>query len=301
MSQFALPFLVIPDDAITIDDWLIGNPGEPASLAGDSLSSWDYRQDVEISATISVDFDRVAEALHIDPDKLELRLVLAAGTGKGRLPRRTESIATAQISRTNTRVTVNRMLEGRLLSGRLRLEISCLLDSPLSGGSPLSPAFRGARLWNSVKEILLEAKESRFPVEILSFTENYSGYPEQHAPWVLRWRPEMLDAEFCGNVRLYVNADFEDIAQRFAAAEKSTVHMIMGNVITQMIISALSKDSFEEISDCCEAGSVGRQIRHWIQTAFPGQPLGSVRSLLASQPGRFYGAILAVADPGDPA
>ncbi|MCR6659798.1 MAG: hypothetical protein NVV72_10775 [Asticcacaulis sp.] len=298
--NLAFPFLVIPDDAVTISGWLVGNPGSPLSPAPDYLQDWDYARDLELSAGISVDMEAAAAALELPVSKLKLGLVFSTGTGAGGLPKRVERQQTIILSKEFPVASLSAHLSGNALSGRLFLDVQIVLEAPEHGGTALSPTLRGARLWRSEKEILIEnANDARFPVEIVSFRENFHGQPQQHAPWYVWWRPHDFHADFGGNVRLYLNADVPDVPARFADGDDILVQTVMADVMSQMISGATELDECDDVLISCESGSVGQQVRAWIDIAFPGQSASVLRSMKQHFPGRFHAAILAAAETGD--
>jgi len=299
MRSIALPFLVLPNEIVDFKGWMIGDPGQPLLPAEDTLEGWDYERDVEVCAEVAVDFLAAAEALGLPHEDLRLSAVLVVGTGAGTLPKRLERVATAFICHASPAASVSGVLPGHDLSGRILLELRILLDAPLDQGPVLSPKHKGSRLWQTRKDILIEdGGDSRFPVELVSFSDSFNGFPEQYAPWCIRWKPDALHADFGGSVRLYINSDEKIIAERFASGDSSTLQAILGDVMSQMISSLLDQEDPEEELSNCEDGSVGHQIHAWMDMAFPGQPLGSIRSLREQFPWRFRAAILAAANPG---
>jgi hypothetical protein len=72
----------------------------------------------------------------------------------------------------------------------------------------------------------------------------------------------------------------------------------MADVVSQMAGSILDQEDVDEVLAECDEGSVGSQIRHWVELAFPGQQLASVKALRDQNPGVFRAAILAASDPG---
>lgn len=298
--NLAFPFLVIPDDAVTTSGWLVGTPGSPLSPAPDHLQDWDYARDLELSAHISVDMEAAAAALELPVSRLKLGVVFSTGTGAGGLPKRVERQQTIILSKEDPVASLSAHLSGNALSGRLFLDVQIVLEAPEHEGGALSPTLRGARLWRSEKEILIEnANDARFPVEIVSFLENFRGQPQQHAPWYVWWRPQDFHADFGGNVRLYLNADVPDVPARFADGDDILVQTVMADVMSQMISGATELDECDDVLSACESGSVGQQVRAWIDIAFPGQSASALRSMKRYFPGRFHAAILAAAETGD--
>ena len=299
MSRIALPFLVLPDEVVSFRGWMIGPPGEPLSPASDVLEDWDYEQDIQINVQVEVDFFEAAAHLGIDASELQLAVTLVAGTGVGSLPRRLDRLSTEVIDENSPVITLEGVMPGRSLSGQLQLSLRILLNSPPDSGNALSPKQRGARLWQSQKNILIEdGGDSRFPIELASFSESFPGCSEQYAPWLIDWNPDAFEADFGGNVRLYVNADMESVVGRLVDGDALILQTMLADVMTQMIDAALDLDGEEELTHF-EEGSIGHQTRVWMDIAFPGQSLDSIRQLRTYKPGRFRASILASADLGE--
>lgn len=296
MSRVAFPFLVLSDEAVAISKWMIGPPGEPLVEALDVLENWDYEQDIQINLHIEIDFLQAAMQLGVDVSKLRLAVVLSAGTGAGNLPRRIDRLSTKVIDARNPSVTIEETVLGRTLSGQLQLDLKILLDAPSDSGGQLSPKQRGARLWQTQKLILIEdGGDSRFPIELASFSESFKGKPEQHAPWLVEWNPTSLDADFSGNVRLYINSDNTSITERLIDEDSLTLQAMVADVMTQIIESALELEDEEELAKY-EEGSIGYQARAWMDMSFPGQNLEAIRQMRIYKPGKFRALILATAD-----
>ena len=298
--RVAFPFLVLPNDAVRVDHLMIGDPGQPLQPVEDLLQHWDYARDLEVRAGLEIDFAAAADALEIPADRLELRLALVAGTGKGFMPRRVDTIAECVVNSEAGKTCLVGTVPGGRLSGRLKLSVMIALGTAVDCGSPLSPRVRGARLWQLDRDILIEdGGDSRFPVEAVSFAEVFAGKPHASAPWFLFWRAGDLEGDFSACVRLYVNSDQSALLDRFAEGDGPTLQAMLGDAISQMLDSAMALDDAEEVLDECEEGSVGRQIRRWLDHAFPAMRLDEVRTLRARRPGAYRAAILAAAEMGD--
>ncbi|WP_223534265.1 hypothetical protein [Pseudomonas sp. GL-B-16] len=296
MSRIALPFLTLPNEVVNFSGWMIGPPGEPLSPASDILENWDYEQDIQVNIHVEIDFTEAADRLGINAADLKLAIVLVAGTGSGSLPRRVDRLKTAVLDINKPDVTLEATIPGRTLSGQLQLSLRIVLEAPANSGGPLSPKQRGARLWQSHKHILIEdGGDSRFPVELANFSESFKGRPEQYAPWLVDWSPTTLDADFSGNVRLYVNSNIESICARFVEGDALTLQAMVADVMTQIIDAALDVENESEI-DRYEEGSIGYQARAWMDMSFPGQNLENIRQMRSYAPGKFKALILATAD-----
>lgn len=300
-ARIAFPFLVLPDAAVRADRWMIGNPGQPLQAVADILEHWDYARDLEVDSVISIDWTLAAEALQLSRNELRLKVALLAGTGAGNLPRRQDRLREEVVDATTSEIRLTSVVTGRTLSGRLRLSLQISFEGPLDTGTQLSPKVRGARLWQSHLDILIEdGGDSRFPVETASFSHCFKGLPQESAPWYLHWRPNALHADFSGSVRLYVNSDRQELAARFVDGDEPTLQAILGDVASQMITSILDQDDCADTLAECDAGSIGHQVLVWLNMAFPNQDVSSIRAMRDQFPGRFRAAILAASDMGAP-
>lgn len=296
MSRIALPFLVLSDETVRFSGWMIGPPDEPLAPASDILENWDYEQDIQVNTHIEIDFSEAAKELGINSADLKIAAVLAAGTGSGALPRRIDRLSTKTINAESSLVTFNVTIPGKTLSGQLQLILRLVLESPIEAGNALSPKQRGARLWQTQKNILIEdGGDSRFPIELASFSESFKGRQEQYAPWIVEWNPTTLDADFSGNVRLYINSDNKRITKRFVEGDPLTLQAMVSDVITQIIETALENENETELTQY-EEGSIGYQARVWIEMSFPGQSLDNIRQMRSYKPGKFRASILAIAE-----
>lgn len=298
MNRIAFPFLVLSDSSVSFSSWMIGLPNEPLVEAQEVLENWDYEQDLQVNVHLVVDFLAAANQLQIDVNDLRLAAMISAGTGSGNLSRRVDRLEVELLDKNKTEVVFDVVIPGKNLSGQLLLGIQIVLDSPLRSGNELSPKYRGARLWQTQKRILIEdGGDSRFPVEMASFSDSFDGRPEQYSPWFVDWSPASFDADFSGNIRLYVNSDNIEVSKRLVEGDPLTLQSMVSDVMTQMIECALDSEEFSEMEHYSE-GSIGGQIRMWIDNIFQLQNLDNIRRMRKYKPGQFRAAILASADFG---
>lgn len=300
-ATFALPFLSLPDEAVILGRWMIGQTGEPLLPMKPMLDGWDYAADIELRGAISIDMRAAAMMLAIPEEELKLAVVLKVGTGRGRFPRIVERASTRLVDAgTDQAVDLHAIIPGNTLSGRLHLRTDVLLASPAENATILSPTRIGSRLWTDEFSVELEdGGDNRFPIEVVSFTETFPNHRHVTAPWYLSWRPGGLTADFGGSIRLYVNSDHEELAERVVDGDTLTLQSILGDVMVQMVGAALDAEDLAEQLDGCEDGSVGAQISGWLDLAFPGRALSEVRNIRRSLPGHFHASIHAAAELGD--
>lgn len=296
----ALPFLTLPEEVVEFSGWEIGDVGGERFPASEVLEAWDYARDLEIAAGLRLDWEPASEILQIPADYLYIRATLLVGTGAGRLPRRTERVCSAVLTPEKAHALLVGKILGRKLSGQIRLQLVLTLEkAPVQSGS-LSPTMPGSRLWQEGLDILIEdGGASRFPMEAVSFSKAFKGASFSSSPWFVQWDPSLVRADFAEQVRLYVNADCEEVLNRFKMCDPPTLQAMMADVISQMASEVLAMPDVEDVLGQCEDGSVGRQVESWLSMAFPGEGLSSILTMKNRYPGRFRAAILALAEIGD--
>lgn len=300
-SSVAFPFLLLPEDAISGIEWLVGPRGEPLVPTDWLLEGWDYDQDLDILVKFEFDAAKAAEALGLAPGKFDLAAILKVGTGAGAVPRRVWEIGRARLERDGQSITLGGWVRGSDLSARMFLDLQVVLASASASGSALSPRLAGARLWSDSRDILLEGGgEFRFPVELASFSKRFAADREiANAPWYLHWIPEGLKADFAGSVRLFINSDMTSLVERILDGDDLLLQAILGDVISQMVSATLDLLISDDCQDDFEEGCLGHQVCTWISQAFPHQDLETVRSIRDQRPSKFQAAILSIADPSE--
>lgn len=294
MSNVALPFLVIPDSAISKEEVLIGPKGNPLLPVGDIYPTWDYAHDLDVRVHIRVDVHAAAAALQLNPEKLRLAVVVHAGTGAGTVPRQSWELGRMPLHVDQEQVDLEATIPGDLLSGRLLLDLSIVLAAKPVDCGAISPNLPGSRLWSSRWDVLLEdGGAARFPVELISFGSAFAS--TRSAGWYLHWLPGALEADFGGSVRIYVNSDIKELSQRFADGDAMILQAILADVMTQMICTTLYRDDADIAFDSCAEGSVGQQIRFWLESAFPGHSTNTIAAMMRDRPGEFHASIHALA------
>ncbi|SLN77669.1 hypothetical protein [Oceanibacterium hippocampi] len=300
-ATFALPFLSLPDEAVTLEGWMIGRAATHLLPMKPILHDWDYAADIELRGSISIDVTVAAKILAIPKEELKLAVVLKIGTGRGRFPRIVERVSSQLFDlATDQPMDLSAIVPGNTLSGRLCARIDVLLAAPAENASTLSPTRIGSRLWSVEFSVELEdGGDNRFPIEVVSFSETFPSSRHVTAPWYLAWRPGGFGADFGGSIRLYVNSDHSELTERVVEGDTLTLQAILGDVMVQIVGAALDAEDLAEHLDGCEEGSVGAQIEGWLQLAFPGRELSEVMTIRRSLPGLFHASIHAAAELGD--
>ena len=296
-SRIAKPFLTIPDDALKFEGWLIGEPDTPLSHAGAIYEPWDYARDLCAFVSIELDFDAIGEGLEVDADHLVIHAYHSYGTGPGNVTRLKRTLKSYELTKETPLAEFEDLLTASQLSGRVRLSLDLILGEDIKGYSSISPVLAGSRLWNASHDILLEGGGSAlFPLENVSFSKVFKGRTFETAPWFLDWHAESFHADFAGAIRLFINTDNEDTAQRIAEGDLATLQALMSDVMNQLCSGALDSqeylDAFEEFPE----ESLGSQVKFWLENAFPSMSLVEIVSQRQIQPNIFAASLLAASE-----
>ncbi len=298
-DRVAFPFLVLSDEVVDANQWMIGPVGEPLQPCPDMLDYWDYEQDLEVRRQIRIDMSAAAEKLDLDPNDLSLMAVLSVGTGRGTMPRQLWPEETRQIREDDDEITLNAIIESRTLSGRLWLEVEILLASEPDNPGQFSPRQPGARLWGAHQDILLEdGGSARFPMEVISFSTAFPSRPQQGSPWFFSWQPGQWHKDFAGAVRLYINRDMPHIVTLVENGDPLTLRLLLADLMGQVLRSAVADEELESAEEY-EEGALGRQALDWLDLSFPSHGIDSVKAILDHRPGEFHAAILEAAEVED--
>jgi hypothetical protein len=298
--KIAFPFLTLPYESVTLGQWLVGDPGEPLVGAKDILDGWDYARDLELSVDIEIDFKTASASLAIEAEYLGLEAIFRVGTGVGAYPRKVITLARHPLTIESPSATMTGIVRSSQLSGRLQLQVSVVLAEVPKRRGRLSPGFAAARLWSETKDILLEdGGQGRFPLESVSFSEIFAGRNYCTAPWYLLWHPDTWDTDVSGALRLYINSDCSDFQKRIVQCDRLALQIVMADVAKQLIVALLNDSDAADHLDEYSDGTVGAQVRQWLERMFSGSSLEVVRSELAFRPGQFYATVLAGMELGE--
>ncbi len=286
MVEIAYPYLRPDGDAVVAGPWLATLDGEPCVIDNHQIEHFDYSASLRMERNVSLDFARAAEEIGIAPDSLQLLCIVTQGTGNQRIPRGQQVVARQVMDAEHPSASLEFVVHGHDVSRSLNLATELVLLSAGSTTGRLSPKHRGARLWKDSTRISVDPAGMRFPMETVSFAEAFSE-GHRDAQWFLDWSPQHLDQEFTSSVRLYLNEDRPEFVEAVQDEEEIVLRMLICSVAGQMIRSAITLEHFPLDPAVSTPGSTGSVIEAWMNQAFPGQSVGSVRTLAQNDPARF--------------
>jgi hypothetical protein len=260
-------------------------------VLGDQFQHWDYAVDLLLTRTLEVDVAAAAAQLQIPPDELYLDVAVTAGIGGQGGVRDRRLVWREPVGATGARADISFALSGADLSQSLLLTTEIILSKSPSLPGRLSPDRPGLRLWRDDLHVTLEPAGQRFPLEAVSFRHLVPRPPEAALFYVDAGHD--LDHDFTGSVRLFLNADQTALMDRVSEGDPTTLQLLVGQVMAQLLRHALADDDFTPID--AFPGSIRAVLGSWLTLAFPDEPLQEVRILARREPARFEAALSALA------
>lgn len=296
MSVIAYPYLIISDDEVIVSPWEFERQSSPWKPLPGYLPEWDYADSVRLRRSVQVDFASIAKRFGCPPDQLKLILAVTFGTGGAREDRVRKLWERHELSATRSSHELDIQVEGVDVSQRFALHTRLLFAGPVTGCSRLAPKQTGVRLWSESIRVQVEPEEGRLPIEVVSFAQHF---PESAtAYWKLDWSPGNPRDDFAGSVRLLINDDVREFIAKVSAADPVVMRLMLGSVRLQIFRGLLNHD---ELADAISEDlplSMAAAMAGWMELAFPGEDLESIRQSAELDPSRTDMAVIALEEPG---
>ncbi len=297
MSVIAYPYLTISDDEVIASPWEYERASSAWQPLPGYLADWDYADSIRVRRTVQVDFASVAKRFGCPVDQLAVTLGVTFGTGGAREDRVRKLWARHKLSAIQPLQEIDFQVEGVDVSQRFSLHTRLLFSGPAAGCGRLAPKQAGVRLWSESIRVQVEPEEGRFPIEAVSFAEEF---PESAAAyWKLDWSPGDPRDDFAGSIRLLINDDMSDFVAKFSDGDPVVMKLMRGSVRLQIFRGLLNH---EELADAMSEDlplSMAASVAGWLELAFPGEDLESIRQGAELDPSRIDAAIIALEEPGE--
>ena len=286
MKTSSPPYLRPYFERIEIKDWLLIKNGS-SSLLGELMPEWDTATNITIAINAEVDTYGILEDCKLSRSA-QLRLVSSwESTGTGL--RDCGNFVDLDTNLSNQSVLLEAQIEGAMLASEVVVGVSLLLMKVGMVTERLAPKLTGSLLWRNQRKIALEGTGTRFPVEMVNFSESFSWLPE-NAGWFLDWDRFDFTRPVLGSVRLYVNSNH----QRLKAAvngikeiDQALREVISFDIARTMIMTALDSEDFINESEKYADETVGAAVRRLVNTLFPSKALHERAQYRKQYPDRF--------------
>lgn len=283
------PFLEAVGDEVAAGKWLMEGGTEVPSL----LVDWDPVTPIALYRRIVVAGPAITESCSLAPTTTcslgctwESTATRLRGRGTSR---------PVDLESEGREVTLDLEVAGRCLGGTLNLRTYLVVLDPHPAG-PLGATQPGEIIWTDRKRVVLEGDDSRFPVNVVDFSEVPTL--QSGAGWMLSWQSGDFREPFGASLRLLVNRGHVDIRDAVETGSDSEAadairRSIRIDTARTLVGYGLGSDEFIEDAAGYQEGTVGRAIVDLIVRVFGSLDVGAVRAMRDAQPGEFEARIQA--------
>jgi len=294
--QSIAPFLVIPEDAVQCDPWMIQMPLQGTLPA--ALPEWDSATDLRLERHMRLNIAAIWSACGLAED--DAIAVVAEWSSEGTSLRGCSAPAVTGYRRQadlQVVVSCSGSEQGQALTLRTRI---ILHAAGSLAESPLAPRRPGSILWSESARVLLEGQGSRFPMETVNF-ENLPGIP-RHAGWHLAWSPLDPHLAISAAARLQINQSNQPVLDAVTAAQPDDRQQLVRRIVywdvaRRMITGMLDNPEFLGKAGAYEEGTLGAAVTTMISLHLPNESVEGLRAVRESNPDLYDTILQAAFDP----
>lgn len=262
--------------------WVVTPLGRSALENPDVLPDWDYFTTLGISREMEVDLEGALDDCGLPPSA-QLGASIAWHSSRTNLRGATESIVLH-----HGRNLVSGTIDGKLLGGRLTLEVRVVLKAHTANRNSLAPHRPGSSLWLDSTRIQLEGAEPRFPILPISFAASGIAGGRQGV-WALLQDQSDLSALALGSIRLYLNTDHPAVKAALEGPDSPEAQRLQDvlryDTARQLIVSALANDDLRGGIEYDE-GSLGELYSRMISSLLGQRDVELIRAEWRVDPGQ---------------
>lgn len=258
------PFLTVhASDLVSRSAWLVSHNDDDPVMDPGRIAGVSHTSRLSVSGNVSLSCADILRACQLRDDA-ELILSAFVSTGGGRAGRQRQSVWRRTLkSGENGPVPVEFELSGADVQERINLSLELVLGAPGSPASSLAPSDTGSRLWSDDFIINLSVSQF-FPVQSVSFRENFPRREASHACWRVEQYGD-LDDDFFAAVVVFVNTDRDAFADRFAKEDPVLMSLVASDVIYTLLERIILDDTSLETDD---PHSVRGVAAYWAREIF---------------------------------
>ena len=283
-----LPYLVPSEDRVHASAWV----NEEGKVLGNALESWDYNSGIILARKVVIDTSSICKDCGLQHDAVFRLSVTVLSRGSGvRMRCFHQDVA---VSKSVEQVSIQTDVGNTALSGSAVIATVLSLVDPGKTPGVFAPVMAGSLLWRHEHELLLEGSGSKFPMEVVNFTD--AGWLPENAPWYLEWEPDFLDHPFMGSVRLLVNSTHERVMKAVSAAipdneDRAILSSLFYDVGRSLIAGALKNDEFVTGTREWPEGSTARVLADLLAVYFEGDGYATMKQRMTGDPEYFNASL----------
>lgn len=243
-----LPHRPASEQSVSWGDWWYSLASQERHDLDALVTGWDYATPLQFGTQFSINTAELTSSTGLDPSFVDVVIMADCSSVQQRFVSRAtiSNEGEGVISLPPGAVAQEVKLSAHLVLGRAPLEAGPRVASQVGARLGSSPTVRA----------ILEGDASRFPTEILRFSETNYGY----APWTLTTYFDDPNDSFMGTVRLLVNSEHplgNDVIQ---SDSPSVAASLMRLEVTRGLIGELAHRNFHTLSEQWDEGSVGAVV-----------------------------------------
>ncbi|WP_329069548.1 hypothetical protein [Amycolatopsis sp. NBC_01480] len=284
MIRQAPPYRLATAGSVVVEPWQLLLDDTPVML-GPSLDDWDYRTDLTLRQSVTVDVDLVRQGTGL-PESAKLTLAMV-WTASGSGLKAAGSRITLPKSGT-TQVDLGAVLPGSQLGGLLVLETTLALAEYCDTGALASPRRAGSVLWTDRSSTRLQGDAQQFPISVVDFAK--TEFPDDAG-----WHVEIggdLDTATMGALILLVNERKKVLvgAMRNAARPRPADRIVLSTVyadVTRTLVEHALRDRDFDLDTTYPDDSMGVTLQVLVDRLFPGRSIDHLRRRYEQAPAAF--------------
>ncbi len=280
----SLPYLTPSPERIVVGAWHTTHQNGDYGVLPKVLPEWDPAVSIQAETVVKVDTPSIFDECQLNLDAVLRLAVIWSSKGSGLSGHNTYQ--DIHFSNHQREIALSIDVQGINLAKQVDLVVVLVLADP--GKSPLrfSPKLKGSTLFREAYSLQLEGEGSRFPTEVIDFSETQFA---DEAGWVLEWNPAELEQSILGDVRLYINSQHgrvKDAVSTTGDIGFDIRETIRFDVARTLIYGALENQHFVDNPEHYEDGSVGAAVFSMLRLYFPQDTLSDLRTRI-QQPQAF--------------
>ena len=284
----AYPYLSAPDDSVTGTEWQYSVDGTTWSPVEDYIAHWASNRAITFRRTLQLSPETILRSVQLNCETARLAALVLISTGDVS-GARSVAWSSGALTGTTQEVHATFAVPGSQVCQSIGLSTRLVSSGTPSNSANLAPRYPASCLWQDDVHTRVEQQDSRFPMDLRSFSRDFPGRGFDGARWYLECADRSPEADIRGFVILHVNNDVPGLAEALNAGDGALLSELRCYLVRQLTTIALqSAEEVESLAGMPD-GSVGRTVYNWIKQlpVRSSTPLRDVKQILESDPAAF--------------